>query len=45
LRAIAGGILRPSVKIGYEIDALPSGLDPATKDPKSIVSAAGQRFE
>jgi hypothetical protein len=45
LRAIAGDILSPSVKIGYDIEALPSGLEPATKDPKSMVSAAGQRFE
>jgi hypothetical protein len=44
LRAIAGGIFRPKVKIGYDIDALPSGLDPATKDPKSMVRAAGQRL-
>jgi hypothetical protein len=44
LRAVAGGMFRPSVNIGYDIDVLPSGLEPETKDTKRMVREAGHRL-
>ena len=40
LRAAAGGIFNNKVKTGYETAALPSGLEPATKEPNIMVSIA-----
>ena len=43
LRATGGGIFNNSVNTGYEIAALPSGLEPAMNEPKTIVNAAAHR--